>query len=422
LIAFRTRVTPGDPDRDFVYTWGGTAPGREQLSSAEAFYDTSHHGLYRLGPDAVPGPLALGGVTAEVVAAPARPLRRVPATEGSLAAIKKATANGPVDLFLNPGLHRWDDTVVLPGGTRVFGYGAHVAHGYKAASFGNNWPILFLAGGDISIYGVTFRHTRPGSVFYANPAVAGLVLADCTFRNCNLGFFATGAFVRDCDFIAAGATIAPGGLYLRCRFFGPPGTHAFCYWSGQGPLAVLDCVFDGTDRGPTFNTAWGPQHGHLFVGTACRNINGTLNGNEIFAFEGPGPFNNHVINHTRVTDCQGAVLQWGGNADGHAEANSVRDLFVDGGSGISFWGGAVGNTVEDFELRNGAGIYCGTQARDNVFRNGSVINWAPGRGNQHWQNPSHLGHLRTLAVLDEGVNNVLDAVHILDTSKQGFNG
>jgi hypothetical protein len=279
----------------------------------------------------------------------------------------------------------------------------------------SNWPLLYVGGQDVTVRGITFVYDQPGMVFLCNPPLqnSGLVVADCTFRRCNLGFYLGGCLIRDCVFDRGGAVIAPGGLYLRCQFNGPSMQHAWSHWGQLGPTALIDPFFRDTDRGPVFSAANAPIEDFLCVGLTCRGIDRTPNGNEIVLVEGANPFRRSQFFHTRISCCQSSLFQF----DQVAADLYARDLFMDGGMGVLLWGKDVSNvTVQDFELRNGAGIYVGPKARNCSFIDGSVIAWAPGRGNQHWQNPGPFGHLRTVACWSDGPNaatNKLTRVPVL---------
>lgn len=434
---FRTRLTIGDDDRTWTYlhsyaggldlTWTlGTVSGQAWPGSAvEEWYDSSIHGGWTLPEGLKPGKYQLdtgaGSVALEVVAAPVRKKATIPAGD-SLKAVRKALNQGFLDITLEPGEHVWGEMLALPGNCILRGYGATVRRAF-VVNVGTNWPAIYVGGQDISVYGVTFVYDRPGQVFYANPVVSGLVVADCTFKRCNFGFYMTGALIRDCTFDGGGAVIAPGGLWLRCKFNGPSMQHAWSYWSGMGPVFMLDPVFTNTDRANVFNAAGGPIEDFLCVGLCCRGIDRTPNGNEIGLVEGAGAFRRATYLHTRISGCQSAFLQI-------ASVGTdifCRDFAMSDGAGICLWWGAYENvTFQDFELRNGAGAYFGTGTKNCQMIDGSVISWAPGRGGQVWQNPSPLGYLRKIAVWNEGgPTNTLTRVPILGlpsgfTAQQGF--
>ncbi len=158
---------------------------------------------------------------------------------------------------------------------------------FKDSPYNGNWPLFYFMGPNCSFYGLEFVYDRPGTVFVSNPAQSGLVVSDCAFRGCNLGWYFTEALIRDCRFDGGGATIAPDGLYLRCKFIGPGVQHAWNYW-GQQPVAMIDGSFVNTDRGPCFNLR-GDLAEFLCVGLTCSGINRTPNGNEILLAEATGP-------------------------------------------------------------------------------------------------------------------------------------
>jgi len=435
LALSRARVSY-EPDRDFVVGWsrdggldqvwtiGGKAAPTRALSATEDWYDQGYHGCATLPEGLAAGKYAVGGgggrvSEVEVVRPPARRVSPfVQPNEDSRANVLKHLKAGYLVIRLAAGLHVWDEIVTLPAWCVVQGYGATVTHGYRVA-YGGNWPLILVGGDDVSVYGVTFVHDRNPAfqvfVSLTDPYPAGLVCGDCTFKRCNFGFYLRDVYVRDCRFESAGAVIAPTGLWLRCAFTGPPLLHAFSHWPGQGRLAMFDSTFAGTDRGPMFRTG-GEMSGFLFVGTRCHGIRCTVpNGGEIFSFEGPGPFSNHLFLHTRVWGCDSSVFQWGGNGDGTARNSLIRDLSVDGGLGVLWWGQDVSdNEVREFELR-GCGWYCGSGARRNRMVNGSAVGFLPTRGNQNFKNPAWPHDKRRVVLWDEGQGNNIQNVDVIGT-------
>lgn len=428
LVLFRKALTLGDPDRDWTYCWtrggnlgktwrfGGETVAPFSIPSTVEFWDREFHGGIKATR---PGQFEVDcGRGAEAVLTVAPPInrksKRIHASADSAYQIQRAVDAGYREFILEAGEHVLDKTVILPDDSMIRGYGAVVRRTAANPPAGekSNLP-AFIPGSNVSIYGLTFQHDRSDLIFLSRKSPSGLVCADCTFRRCQFGFFMKDVLIRDCRFESAGAVIVPGGLWLRCTFSGMPPQHTWAYWSNQGPVALIDCVFDGTDRGPIFNAAGGPISDVLCCGLICKNINATPNGNEIFLCEGEGPFDRPMVFHTRVTSCQSAVFQF----DRVSRNGICRDLFIDGGMGLCLWGRNIsGWEVSNFELRNGAGIYLGAGAKYNRFIDGSIIAWAPGRANQTYQNPSPLGYKRKIAAWAEGsgaATNVLQRVEFL---------
>jgi hypothetical protein len=441
LTPSRTSLVAGDPERNWLVLGSRLAgmPGVLPLagvgktamlpSQPVAFGyqdDGAYYGRFDLPPGVAVGNYTLGGlpltVTADVVRKPAT----IPAgrSAGPLLAAIRA---GNLDVTLAPGLHEWDATIPVPANLRLTGYGATVKR-LPTNNLGTNWPSLWVQGKNVTVRGVTFEYdVTPGQVFFANPPMldSGLVVADCVFRRVNFGFFFTDALIRDCRFESAGAVIAPAGLWLRCLFTGPPTMHAWDYWSiNNRPVATVDCEWRGTDRGRVYNSGWGPITDHLHVGTKYRDVY-SVGGGELDACEGPGEFARHVILHTQVSGCLGA-LQPCGNDDTPVRDLLISDLSISGGWGVILWGKDVsGVRVEQFELTGGAGVYCGPGVKGAAFMDGSVLAWRPTRGSQAFQNMSPVALGRKAALVDLGTGNTLQRVTVAGTMQgcldvQGF--
>jgi hypothetical protein len=445
---FRTSLVTGDTDRSWTVAWSRdgnlhlvydllqngkkTASITSTATAFEQWYDSAYYGRADLPDGVKPGAYQLdtgGGVlNVTVTAAPNRKVLATPVPAGnSSAAVRSAFAAGNRVVTLAPGEHVWDSAAVaLPENAVLRGYGATVRRSASGGEY--NARALVPTGANVSVYGVTFVYDVPGQVFHCAPGQPqpGLVVADCVFKRCNLGWGPTDVLIRDTRFDSAGCIIAPPGLYYRCTWTGPPTQHAFHYWGGGDysgkHLALIDNIFDGCDRGPVFNAAAGPVNDNLFVGTSLRNINATPDGNESFACEGAGSFDHNLFLHTRAHNCDGPVFQPSGNGDTKSRDGLVRDLTIDGGFGIVFWGAVSGWTVQDFEIRRG-GIYCGagpvggTVPAGNAFTDGTVTGFCPTRGNQTFQNLSPVALGRTAACVDDsGGKNTLARIRVLATA------
>ncbi len=88
--------------------------------------------------------------------------------------------------------------------------------------------------------------------------------------------------------------------------------------------------------------------------------------------------------------------------------------------GLILWGNLQRVTLQDFELRNGAGIYCGENCQGFQAIDGNVIAWQPGRGDQIFQNGSPVfGYARKVACIAVGSNaatNKLTRINVLGTT------
>jgi len=448
LMAARTRLTLGDVDRMTTVVWSrdgglavsptwGVPPTYTLIDSAgnkttlpravlPFWEDQSDQAYY--GGVTIPQALSPGQYMLDAGRGPELAITVLPAVARKPVTIPAGTSAAKIqqlvgiynDLTFAPGRYDLDRLIRLPANCRLWGH--HAVIHPLVGSLGVNNAVFEVDYEGVSLYGFEFVYDQPGQAI-AGLNQPGMVLKDCTFRRCNLGFYMVDALVSDCDFHSAGAVQAPTGLWLRNTFHGPATQQAWSGWSGLGRYAMVDNVFEGCDRGPCFNTVGGPITDGLWISTRLRNIDTVGGGNEMFAFEGPGPFSRHLFLHTRCTGCTGAIFQWGGNADGTAQNNLVNDLEADG-IGILFWGANVtNNTVSNFRLHGGAGIYCGpadpakptgVQA-NNAFVDGSVNGWYPNRGSASFQNPSPVMLGRTVAAWAGGASaatNTLQRVSV----------
>lgn len=447
VVAFRTRLTVGDPDRNWTYIssadsslemiWkvGGKPYQSWPLPAVDSFYDGSIHGGFTLPDGIQPGNIAVDcghPITIQVIKAPDRKAVSVPTTYTALQVQALILSNpGPLDITLAPGLHKWDRMVTLPANTRLDGQNVATIKRLPANNGNNNWATIYVSGADVSIYGVTFINDNPGGmVLWTNNAtVDGLVVGDCVIRRCNLGFFFAHSLVRDCWFDGGGAIIAPQGLFWNCRYTGPSKIDPHQWWwaSCSGSMMV-DCSFDKTQRGPVFNAAGQTVSDVLFCGVECHGIVRGNNGNECWVCEA-GPINRLTALHCRVMGCDSASFQ----LDGGGSDCFVRDFVQDGGIGINItsWNKGATTTnfvLQDFELRRCGGICLGPTVSGFQAIDGSIISFTPTRGNQPYQNSAPTGYLRTTAALAEGSNvgtNTLIRVPIIKlgvgfTSVTGF--
>jgi hypothetical protein len=441
---YRTRLTPGDPDRATTLLWSlaGVPPGDPTFqpangpavrlaasSCARGPWADPYARAVTLPADAPPGRgwILFGTERAAEVEVLARPKARTTSTvtpaSTSPVAVEKILRDGKT-CVLAPGRHVWGRAVTLPPGARVEAYGARITR-LPDGDYGER---MFVGGQDATILGATLEPAM--LAFHADPAVTGLVLRDVTLVNGILGYGHGQCLFADCLFDRAGCLYAPPGLYARCRWRdNPAGAHAF--WGGNypGTLALVDCDFDGTGRGPCFGTNLGSVADCLFAGTTCRGINRDDNGNEIFLCEGQDSTKEYSRNlhvHTRVASCDSNLFQLG---DCPARDNLFLDTVMDGGGGLWVAGGndapQTGNVTDGFELRGTGGITLGWTdgngrvhgrgVAGNVWRNGAVIGFRPTRVNQGYYRPDfYERNVAVLALPGVGAGNGLENVSYVD--------
>ena len=421
----RTTLVAGDPDRDWVLVWaasgdlspttyklGNTAVPRTSPLAGEDDGYPNFFGRLRIPAGTAPGVYSVDagrGPEAAVTVVAAPPVRTGTVVPGTTSAeqTQKLLAQGVTVVTYLPGVHVFDRSVVVPGPATFYGYGgARIGRRAVNPTPDGKVPLFELsAAPGCSFCGLDVFYDEPSEAFRSTGGQTGLVLANCTFRNCNLGFYFAGAVVRDCVFDKAGAVIAPGGVWVGNTFVGRGPVNPFDHWGNLGPLALIDSTFSGTRRGPVFNAADGPIADGLFIGTTLRDINGTPNGCESFLCEG-GTWDRHLVFRTRATNCLGAVFQ----PDRGGDSVLADDLAITGGLGLNLSGPATNWTVQNFELRD-CGVWA-PGATNCTFQAGSVVGWAPTRGPETFPNtsPGLLG--RKAACVSGSPTNVLNAVNL----------
>lgn len=440
FVVFRTNIVVDDPDRNWSYfytydanlasswTVGGSPVTPFSLAASDQTYDNPRHGGLQFtsgsGSKTVDPGRGLGTEATLTLSSKALLVNRNVDPSMDTSTIQSTLNLGGIITFA-PGTYLIDQQLVVPTGTYLYGYGATLVR-LVSNPYGGNYYTFYLAD-NVSIYGFSFR-TAVGPAnaitlygFHAlgaNPAVAGLVFADNTLYDCNLGFYFNTALIRSNTFVRAGAVIAPGGLYLGNVYTGLAFQDPFQLWTGLGSVFMFRDVFDKTNRGPVFN---GDQNDNLFVNVECHNIVRGNNGNECWLCEG-GAANRISLLHCRIINCDSTFLQF----DHGGDKTYVQDFVQRGGVGPYFDpqpGYLRTNVVmQNFELE-GCGIYCGDGCRGASFDSYSVINWRPTRGNQTFQNPSPILLDRTIAVVATGpyayTNIVSNARYIGDMGAKG---
>jgi hypothetical protein len=430
---FRSRLIPGTPTGDLPAAWtpawfaDGRPTGEAALVDASgkrfpfvlthpfrADTCTWHAEGYQCPEGTPPGTYAtdFGGVpgpAVEVVAARPLPRRKGDYTAVSpwtsadtLAALFAAYAKGKVKqlkpIWLESGRHYWDRDLAFPAGAWVDGVSARVC----CVPNGRYGERLVYGGQDCTFRGVEFEPFY--LVQHADGAgVTGTQYLDCTFRGAgpqNLGWGMTGVHIEGCEFRGVGTAAA--GLYLRNRFTGPQGGLNVGGPSAGG-VCLIDNEFDGTHRGPVFNTNGGAITDALVAG--CR-VHGQLDGNnggEAFLCEGAHPFDRFLLLHHRVWANESFGLStWDAPIP---TGGRVVDFRQEGGLGLWLAGaGAITQTgivVDVWELadswgvtigwRDAAGKAWGDGVAGNTLRNGAVIGLRQsGMLNQGQYNPAWL--------------------------------
>ncbi len=412
MQAFRKTLVPGDAARNYTVVWdlngldddvnwlvSGDGPNYPLTASYPLRNTSAKWAVRQLAiPDVPPGQYRIGldpkqsfPVTVEEEPKGSR-WTRFPA--GNYDKLLGQLTAHTSKLTLEAGLHTWSAGLELPKGFTISGHGAVV----RRIPNGEPGEPLFIGGDGCTLEGLTLEPWD--LVCHADPGVNGLILKNCIIRGGRLGYEMSGCVFENCIFDGGDVTFAPKGLYLRCSWLRNNAGNAFnMFGPCIGELAMLDCLFDGTDRGPVFNTSNGAVTDNLFCGNVCRGINRDDNGNESFLAEGGHEFSRNLAIHNRAYDCDGHMFQLACEAHN----NLIQDTIQDGGGGFWIMGPEdcpqTGNKFDNFELRNGAGITIGwmdaagrvhgLNTQDNAFTDGVIVAWKPSRLNQGRYDPHY---------------------------------
>jgi hypothetical protein len=440
LMASRYELA-AEPDRDSLVAWtydgnldivwklGPVLVQPAGVQQTEAQYDSAIHGKIVLPAGMKPGSYKLDAgrgpeITINVLQPPTRRVWPTPIAVGTdMSMLRAVLASGFLDITLAPGTHHIDQQIILPDWTILRCDGVTFRRTYTGASTAN-W-VMFQPGNRVSIYGATFVHDRqPGAVFYCEGArqSVGLVLGDCTFKRCDLGFWMRQVYIHDCNFVDAGCGIAPTGLYQRCHWTGclqDPWRWAYADGQVGDGMCQVDCEYRNTTRGRTFGAA-ADLNDFLGLGTVYWGVCRVGGGAELDLGEGYGKLRRFTFLHTKVLSCVGSIFQIDHTVDGLY----ARDLYADGGQGILLWSDVSATNVHilDFELRN-AGIWCGAKTVA-TFTDGSVFDFSTGRHNSSFQQTGPIDLGRTVACYSDNPASVLERVRIEPlpgyTAVQGF--
>jgi hypothetical protein len=427
-ILSRSTLTPGDPDRDWLLVWHrhGIPAGLGELVSAdrtlrlERFMlgwqhwdgDEQYHSAFRLKAPAPAGDFALrvGNVSlGTVTVTPPRGGSRVvlspnPSQSADDSRWIEANLNSAAVVELSPGTYRLNRAVRVPPGRTLRGFGAVIT---KTPNPADRFDCLIVPADGCTFQGLTFRGND--ACFFNDHGGRNVCVLDCRFVGCRMGYFAhAGELLVDrCEFVRASPGIVTGGTFHRCVWSGrDPGFHACHAWRCDR-LAIIECSFTDTDRGPGFVANWTDDFNDPFVCClSVRNVVQGVGGSEVLGFEckpSGGGLNRGLFLHVRA-ESSGQVNFFAG---------TVRDCllrdFTLRGVDVLFTAmrrsdEMTGNVIEESEL-NGGQVVFGPHATGNVVRNTDFTNFTPGRRNVNAQ-AHHWYSARWAAVLSfaPGVN------------------
>lgn len=406
---WRPNVRPGEWSYIWNYDGGmdGAHPNRGLKHWGTGTWWDSHFQMSIEVPNVVgPWPIVIGGKTVAVlnVLPPAGARRMVVLYPGSDAGmLEEACSRGDVTLL--PGLYNFGRNVRLRN--TVYGYGAVVVGGIN----GSYRNAMFTPTDGCSLVGLSLR---PKEWLFTGNGAENVTVRDCEIKGGSFGQYGNcpGLLVEDCRFIRAGASPVLGGMWLNCRFDGGAPEHSFLCEGGNGPLALICCTFDSTDRGPIFRNGWGPVKGLLISCLELRSINKTTNGNELINFEGnptkPG-LEKGLLFHFKSQQCDGEINFY------NLPVNGLRmwDIVCDGGVSISSTDGAIQTGIEGNDWQLGRYVYFGPKASNNTLTRCWVVPTLR-RNNQGWQDPAVL--IPRVGYISDGVGNtVADSIPATST-------
>jgi len=222
----------------------------------------------------------------------------------------------------------------------------------------------------------------------SNGVLSNFTLRRCVFRNVQLGRWEKpGLWAEHCVWEEGGGCDGMSGpaLWLRCTFRGLVDPASSVAWNaiGGSGMALLDCDFLGTDRGPFFQATDIDATENLVSGVVCDQIAHVENGCEGIGMEGSHMINNNLIFHFRYRGEGPGIIMW----DVAASGNLIRDFLLEGGDGIVLNGliqppvPMTGNVFQDGEIRGGRCVF-GAGAFGNTVTNVGFIGPRPTRSNQ----------------------------------------
>jgi hypothetical protein len=428
VVLSRSTLTPGDPDRNWlnIHQRHGIPQGNASLVAPDGGVvaldrfmlgwrpwdgDEQYHSAFRLPTAVAPKTytLRVGGVNiGPVVVTPPKAAEwtRVHPTwlsdQDDTDRIEEALADYDVELV--PGTYRLDRAIRMPNGRTLRGFGATLT---KRPNPADRFDCLVIPADGCTFQGITFRGNQ--AVFFNDHGGRNTVVSDCEFIDCTMGYWNHGGelLVDRCTFIRAGPGIVTGGTFHRCTWAGRCASFHACHAWRCDRLAIIECSFADTDRGPGFVANWTDDFNDPFVCClSVRNVVQGVGGSEVLGFEckpSGGGLNRGLFLHVRA-ESSGQVNFFAG---------TVRDCllrdFTLRGTDILFTAGRrsdemTGNVVEESEL-NGGQIAFGPYASGNVVRATDFVNFTPGRRNVV-QYPHHWDKGRWAAILNfaPGVN------------------
>lgn len=302
---FRTTLYAGDPDRNWTALWSRGDPSDPGslglIRNGDTKYDVTPGVELRLRDSEQFENWHWRGLRCDQIGT--WPVVVNGRTKGEITVVKSPKR---IQTTLTPG-QRVGSISVLP---------AQGLNGYGCFLTGN----LTVSPG-ATIVGLTIDGNVTGSF-------DNCVFDSCVFRRGQVGPMLEtdrGCLFKDCKFENCTVATCSSGMFLRCVWVGKPalGGHNFCNERGTR-LALIDCTFDGTDRGVIARATWGDNSDNLYAGIWFKNIAMTPNGGELICVEGnrsPLGFNRNLMFCLRASACVGSVLFFDGQANDNLLSN-----------------------------------------------------------------------------------------------------
>jgi len=294
----------------------------------------------------------------------------------------EAALTASTHVTLLPGQYFFTRALRVPDWATITGPGAVLV---KVTNPADRFDCMIVPGDNTTFDGLTFHGTD--AVAFNDHGGRNAVFVRCMFQDCQLGYWVNdGLLVERCTFNRASAGIVRCGLYHRCRWVGLcRHFHAWVAWGQPDDRirpAVIECDFDGTDRGPGLTPNWGDLSDTLLCSLDLRGISKTYGGNELFGFETGGqrkPLRRLLVLHVRAYQSEGQVQFW----TGEVTDCLLRDLVLDGPSvcfSAADRSAQTGNVIEESEFRGG-GVQFAPTATGNTIRRTLFTAWRPTRAN-----------------------------------------
>jgi len=365
------------------WTWSRPARGTNEWHNQWAWQIT-------VSSTATPGTYDVGGVPITVVK-PHRvaPFRRIKPTD-TVDTVQRWADHG-YHLELEPGLHRWNKSLMVPDGLVIRSAGSVLMREQNGESFER----LFCPLGEMTLDGLVMTHSpdiateyfvcvhqfplKPGNVTVRNCVVRGGCL---TWQQ------GPGWVVERCRFERAGTgDVADRSVWIECDFVGRTrqGHHPFS--NGGVPCLVASCNWDRTNRGIVCQ---GPVHGMVAMDCTYTDIGGggVYAGSEVILLEtGPGtpaehaPRDNTFIDH-EIRNCAGPAVNLFGSGHRRNWFWGIDADVENTGLMIAEFGGGEqdGNQFVNWQTTGGVDV------RGNVgavaFSNFHFLETVQRRGNQ----------------------------------------